>query len=230
MKIVCLTQRPIQALILIYLLGSKDIFFDHVFYCPLKKKKLLNFADEGSYSWNALKYQCETLKIPFNKITNVNNKNFLSILKQIKPDCMISLVVDTIVSEEIISVFKKGVFSSHGGMLPKYRGKDSGMWAILNNEKYAGISLQKMNKGIDTGEIVKVSKLALKKFKNINDIDKKLYYHFKLGDFVNLIQLIKKNKKIKFLKKKGQKGKQYFEMHKDLKKIVIKKFKESNHQ
>ena len=26
MKIVCLTQRPIQALILIYLLGSKDGF------------------------------------------------------------------------------------------------------------------------------------------------------------------------------------------------------------
>ena len=40
MKIVCLTQRPIQALILMYLLGSKDIFFDHVFYCPLKKKNI----------------------------------------------------------------------------------------------------------------------------------------------------------------------------------------------
>ena len=34
----------------------------------------------------------------------------LKILKQIKPDCMISLVADTIVSEEIISIFKKGVF------------------------------------------------------------------------------------------------------------------------
>ena len=48
-------------------------------------------------------------------------------------------------------------------MLPEYRGRDSGMWAILNNEKYAGISLQRMNKGIDTGEILKVSKLPLKK-------------------------------------------------------------------
>ena len=99
----------------------------------MKKKKLLNFADEGSHSWNALKYQCEILKIPFNKITDVNNKNFLKILKQIKPDCMISLVVDTIANEEIISIFKKGVFSSHGGMLPEYRGRDS-KGAILNNE------------------------------------------------------------------------------------------------
>ena len=80
-----------------------------------------------------------------------------------------------------------------------------------------------MNKGVDTGEIVKVSKLAIKNFKNINDIDKKLYYQFKLGDFVSLIQLIKKNRKIKFLKKENKKEKQYFEMHKDLKKIAIKK-------
>ena len=111
---------------------------------------------------------------------------------------MISLVVDTIISQEIISIFKKGIYSSHGGMLPKYRGNDSGIWGILNNEKYAGISLQKMNKGIDTGEIVKVSKLAIKNFKNINNVDKKLYYHFKLGDFVSLIQLIKKIKRLSF--------------------------------
>jgi len=225
MKIVCLTQRPIQTLILIYLLGSKNIFFNHIFYAPLKKKNLLKFKDEGSNSWSALKYQCDILNIPFNKITNVNNKNFLKILKRVKPDCMISLVVDTIISEKIISIFKQGVYSSHGGMLPKYRGNETVKWAVLNNEKYAGISLQKMNKGIDTGKIVKVSKLAIKNFKNISDIDQKLYYQFKLRDFTNLIQLLKKKKKIKYLKKNDQKSKQYFEMHKDLEKIVIKKLK-----
>ncbi len=224
MKIICLTQRPIQALILIYLLGSKDIFFDHIFYSPLKKKNSLGFKDEGTHSWKALKYQCKLLDIPFDNILNINSKKFLRILKKINPDCMISLVVDTIYSKKIISVFKKGIYSSHGGIMPKYRGNDCSKWAILNNEKYVGISLQKINKGIDAGRIVKVSKFATKNFKSIKDIDKKLYYQFKLNDFVDIAQKLKKNKKIKFLKKKKI-GKQYFEMHRDLEKIVSLKLK-----
>ena len=39
MKIICLTQRPIQTLVLIYLLGKNNIFFDQIIYCSLNKKK-----------------------------------------------------------------------------------------------------------------------------------------------------------------------------------------------
>ena len=45
-----------------------------------------------------------------------------------------------------------------------------------------------------------------------------------VNDFVDIAQKLKKNKKIKFLKKKKI-GKQYFEMHRDLKKIVSLKLK-----
>jgi len=46
MKIICITQRPIQTLILIYFLGKKKIFFDNIFYCNLKKN-FLNLVNEG---------------------------------------------------------------------------------------------------------------------------------------------------------------------------------------
>ena len=137
---------------------------------------------------------------------------------------MISLVVDTIFNKNIISVFKNGIYSSHGGIMPKYRGNECSKWAVLNNEKFVGISLQKINKGIDSGKIVKVSKLPTKIFKSVKDIDKKLYYQFKLNNFVEIIQKLKTNKKIKFIKNKKI-GKQYFEMHRDLEKIVLKKLK-----
>lgn len=137
---------------------------------------------------------------------------------------MISLLVDTIFNKNIISIFKKGIYSSHGGMLPLYRGNDCGKWALINNDKFVGISLQKINVGIDTGKIVKVSKLNVKDFTNLDEIDQKLYYQFKLYDFVDIIQKLKQNKKIKFLKK-NQKGKQYFKMHKTLVNIVKKRFK-----
>ena len=224
MKIICLTQRPIQTLTLIYLLGSKNIFFDHIFYSPLKKRNLLGFKDEGTHSWKGLKYQCKLMNISFDKVSNINSRKFLKKLKKINPDCMISFVVDTIFTKQIISVFKKGIYSSHGGIMPKYRGNDCSKWAVINNEKFVGITLQKINKGIDTGRIVKVSKLPIKNFKSVKDINKKLYYQFKLNDFVEIVQKLKKNKKIRFLKKQKI-GKQYFEMHRDLEKIASQKLK-----
>ena len=100
MKIICITQRPIQTLILIYLLAKKNIFFEKVIYCNLKNK---NFRDEGAISWKALEYQCNLLKIPFYKILDIN-KDLLKI-KSLKSSHVISLVVDTIISSKVISYF-----------------------------------------------------------------------------------------------------------------------------
>ena len=223
MKIICLTQRPIQTLVLIYLLGKNNIFFDQIIYCSLNKKKNNRFRDEGTSSWKALKHQCNLLNIPFYKISDLN-KNLLVKIKKIKTKHVISLVVDTIISKKIISHFKGRIYSSHEGILPNYRGYDCTAWSILNNEKYVGISLQKISNGIDDGKIVRVSKIKVNKFKNLKSFYKKLYYQYKLTDFKNLIINLKNNKKINFLKKKGY-GKQYFEMHKDLLNIVKEKIR-----
>lgn len=219
MNIICITQRPIQTLILIYLLAKKNIFFEKVIYCSLKNK---NFRDEGAISWKALEYQCNLLKIPFYKILDIN-KDLLKI-KSIKSSYVISLVVDTIISSKVIGYFNGHIYSSHGGILPKYRGVDCTSWSIINGEKYVGITLQKMSKGVDDGKIFKTSKIKVKQCNDLKSIEKLLYYKYKLFDFVNLITQIKKKKKLKYLKVKKSE-KQYFKMHKDLVKIVEKKLK-----
>lgn len=225
MKIICLTQRPIQTLILMHLLGKKNFLFEGVVYYELNKNNPLGFRDEGSSSWKALQEQCKLLNIPFLKLSKVNSKKSLRELQKMKSDCAISLIVDTIIKKKIISVFKKGIYSSHGGIMPKYRGNDCNYWSILNGDSYVGITLQKIADGVDTGKIVKVSKLKFKNYKNINQISADLYYKFKLYDFVSLFERLKLNKKINFKKTNSQLGKQYFKMHPALIKIVQEKFK-----
>ena len=109
--------------------------------------------------------------------------------------------------------------------MPKYRGNDCNYWSILNGDSYVGITLQKIADGVDTGKIVKVSKLKFKNYKNINQISADLYYKFKLYDFVSLFERLKLNKKINFKNTNSQLGKQYFKMHPALIKIVQEKFK-----
>lgn len=42
----------------------------------------------------------------------------------------------------------------HGSLLPRYRGRTPHVWAIINNEKQAGITAHVMETGCDTGDIV----------------------------------------------------------------------------
>ena len=60
------------------------------------------------------------------------------------------------------------------GPLPKYRGGSPLNWQIINGEKYIGISLIKMNEGIDEGLILKEKKLFTKKEDDIQTVHNKV--------------------------------------------------------
>ena len=46
------------------------------------------------------------------------------------------------------------LFNFHFSLLPKYRGCHTNFYQILNGEKISGVSLHKIDKGIDTGAIL----------------------------------------------------------------------------
>lgn len=46
------------------------------------------------------------------------------------------------------------IYNIHGGYLPDYKGRHPTYWASVNNEKYLGITLHKVNHKIDAGEII----------------------------------------------------------------------------
>ena len=48
-----------------------------------------------------------------------------------------------------------GTLGIHHGKAPEYRGKKTMFWAMYNGEEAAGVTIQKVNAGLDTGEIVK---------------------------------------------------------------------------
>ena len=65
-----------------------------------------------------------------------------------------------LLESDVISRFKLAV-NLHGSLLPKYRGRAPHIWAIINNEKEAGLSLHKIDEGCDTGEIVLQEKVVI---------------------------------------------------------------------
>jgi methionyl-tRNA formyltransferase len=55
----------------------------------------------------------------------------------------------------------KGFFNIHPGPLPQYRGADPVFYQIKQREKYAAITIHKLDEGLDSGDIVMSEKISL---------------------------------------------------------------------
>ena len=157
-------------------------------------------------------------KIEIHKVKNINQIKVVNIIKKFQPDLIFSYGVSKI-SRDIIKKIKKKIFNFHGGDINYYRGLDSHLWSLYHRDhKGMKVTLHEVESRLDTGKILLVKKLSLKK---IN----KLYQLRSIT--TELCVLIAKQviKKIKIYGKKPNKiGRYYSFMPKDLKHVVYKNF------
>jgi folate-dependent phosphoribosylglycinamide formyltransferase PurN len=85
---------------------------------------------------------------------NINTPEAAEFIKQHKPDVIISAYFSQLIEPEILNLPTHGVWNVHPGYLPKYRGALSYFWVLKNNEQKAGVTIHKMDAGIDTGGIL----------------------------------------------------------------------------
>lgn len=93
-------------------------------------------------------------KIPYFQTENINKENdFLESLRQANIDCIVVLAFAQFLGDKILKLPKLGCFNIHTSLLPKYRGAAPIQYAILNGDKITGVSIQRMVKKMDAGDI-----------------------------------------------------------------------------
>lgn len=129
---------------------------------------------------------------------DINNKKIISKLKNFKNSIFVIAGFSQILKEQIIKI-PKLVLNLHAGKIPQYRGGSPLNWQIINNEKYFGLSILKLEKGIDTGPVYLQKKYLLKRKFTIKDLHKVANIEFpKMINHVLLnINKIKPTKQIK---------------------------------
>lgn len=60
-----------------------------------------------------------------------------------------------ILREELFGLPPLGTLGIHHGKVPEYRGNKTTFWAMFNGERTAGVTIQKIEAGLDTGRIVR---------------------------------------------------------------------------
>ncbi len=90
-------------------------------------------------------------------ITVLQPEHIIDIKEKIsllKPDLIIVAAYAQLIPEEILNLPKYGCLNLHASLLPKYRGAAIIQAAILNGDEQTGLSIIKMDKGLDTGPIL----------------------------------------------------------------------------
>lgn len=181
----------------------KKIKKKYLFLKIVLSKKNLNFN-----VYNFLKKSEKKIIL----IKKFDNK-VLNLLKKLKADIFLVCGFPLIFPDKILNLPKFGSINCHSGLLPKYRGGSPLNWQIINNEKKFGISIIKMNKFIDKGNILFQKKFKLNKNYNINDLHKISNKHFSIN-IPKTIDLLVRGEKGKKQKQK-QKYSNYFRQRKE---------------
>ncbi len=95
------------------------------------------------------------LGIPVQTPTTLRTEAAASELSTYKPDVVIVAAYGLILPQAILDVPKHGCINIHGSLLPRWRGAAPIHHALLNGDSEIGVTIMKMDAGLDTGPILK---------------------------------------------------------------------------
>ncbi len=82
-------------------------------------------------------------------------------IDQYKPNVVLMMTFPFIIPTEILSKPEKGFINFHYGLLPQCQGPHPILWHMLNNDVEAGVTVHKVDEGIDTGDIIMQEKIGI---------------------------------------------------------------------
>jgi methionyl-tRNA formyltransferase len=99
--------------------------------------------------------------IPLLQPERARDGEFLDLVRQLHPDLIAVAAFGQILPQQLLDLPRFGCLNLHTSVLPKYRGAAPIQWAILNDERETGVTIMKMNAGLDTGDILSVARTAI---------------------------------------------------------------------
>lgn len=106
---------------------------------------------------------CKERSIPLTKIRNINDPDAIQAIKDFDIDWLFIIGWSQIAKPEILNTPSGGCIGIHPTLLPQGRGRAAIPWAILKELDKTGITLFKLDEGVDTGPIIDQLEIPMSK-------------------------------------------------------------------
>lgn len=109
----------------------------------------------------AVKATALGLGLPVLQPLKARDPLFLEQLRGFAPDLIVVAAYGQILPKSILEMGRLGCINVHTSILPKYRGAAPIQWAIANGDPETGVTIMKMDEGLDTGPILQIERTPI---------------------------------------------------------------------
>lgn len=92
--------------------------------------------------------------IPVYQPVKVRDEEFVKTLREINPQVIVVVAFGQILRKNILDLPEYGCINVHASLLPMYRGAAPIQWAVLDGVEETGVTIMKLDEGIDTGDML----------------------------------------------------------------------------
>jgi methionyl-tRNA formyltransferase len=122
----------------------------------------------------AVKELAQKLNIPVLQPERARNETFLAELRALAPDIIVVMAYGQILPPALLEIPAHGCVNIHTSILPKYRGAAPIQWALLNGDIETGVTLMKMDAGMDTGPMIAIARTPITEDDNAQTVHDRL--------------------------------------------------------
>jgi methionyl-tRNA formyltransferase len=94
------------------------------------------------------------LNLPVHQPLKVRQPEVVAEIAAMAPDCIIVVGYGQIIPQAILDIPPQGILNVHASLLPKLRGAAPIQWAIANGDSMTGVTIMKIDAGLDTGDML----------------------------------------------------------------------------
>jgi len=108
-----------------------------------------------------VKITAQALGLPVFQPLNFTSDEAVQQLRDLKPDVLVVAAYGLILPQRVLDIPTLGAFNVHASLLPRYRGAAPIQRAVMDGEKLTGVTIMRMEAGMDTGPILLQQALSI---------------------------------------------------------------------
>jgi methionyl-tRNA formyltransferase len=123
---------------------------------------------------SAVKEAAQKLGIPVLQPERIRDSQWVAQIDALAPDLIVTAAFGQILPRTILEIPMMGSLNVHASLLPAYRGAAPIHWALIRGESETGVTIMRMDVGMDTGDMILQEGIPITEKDNVDSLHEKL--------------------------------------------------------
>jgi methionyl-tRNA formyltransferase len=124
--------------------------------------------------FSAVKYLAHSRGLDIFQPITLKDPAFEETIKTLDLDLIVVMAYGQILPQRILDLPKHGALNIHASILPRHRGAAPIQWAIIKGDNETGVSLMKMDAGMDTGDVISTMSIPIRETESAVELTDKI--------------------------------------------------------